>query len=68
MAGGKSRELDVIWKYMPKTINRFYEPFVGGGAVFWAMPDNIEEFFINDKSQNYFSYSLQKSDKILFRS
>jgi len=49
--GGKTRELDMIWKYLPEEIDRFYEPFVGGGAVYFAMPERIEQFFINDKSE-----------------
>ena len=49
--GGKTRELEMIWRYLPKNIDRFYEPFVGGGAVYFAMPNQVSQFFINDKSE-----------------
>ncbi len=51
-AGGKEKELKYILPNLPETINNFYEPFLGGGAVFLSMSD-IEidgERFINDKS------------------
>lgn len=46
--GGKERELDYIMPYVPNEINRYFEPFIGGGAVF----ANIEakEYYINDLS------------------
>ena len=50
--GGKTRELNVIWKNLPPKIDRFYEPFLGGGAVFWSMSNSVQHFYINDKSQN----------------
>ena len=31
--GGKNNELNVILPNFPKKVNRFFEPFVGGGAV-----------------------------------
>lgn len=36
-AGGKTQLLDPITERMPKTYNRYYEPFLGGGAVFLAV-------------------------------
>jgi DNA adenine methylase len=35
-AGGKSRLLPRILPYVPDSINEYYEPFLGGGAVFLA--------------------------------
>jgi DNA adenine methylase len=46
--GGKDRELKHILRYLPNTIRDYYEPFVGGGAVFFAL--DTERYFINDKS------------------
>lgn len=47
-AGGKEKELKYIIPNLPQKINRYYEPFVGGGAVFAAM--SCDEYFINDLS------------------
>lgn len=51
-AGGKEKELNIILENLPNQINNFYEPFVGGGAVFFAIKDlNITgKRHINDKS------------------
>jgi len=35
-AGGKSRLVPEILKRLPKTCRRYYEPFAGSAAVFWA--------------------------------
>lgn len=51
-AGGKEKELNIILKHLPADIDNYYEPFVGGGAVYFAMQDlkiNGTKF-INDKS------------------
>ena len=45
-AGGKRQLLSQIKERMPKEYNRYYEPFVGGGAVvFELLP---EDAIIND--------------------
>lgn len=36
-AGGKSYLLEEIKKYVPPNINVYFEPFVGGGAVFFGI-------------------------------
>lgn len=48
-AGGKERELSFIFPNVPQGFEHYYEPFVGGGAVFTALP--ARRYFINDKSQ-----------------
>lgn len=45
-AGGKTQLLDSIALRMPKTYNRYYEPFIGGGAVLLSITP--EHAFIND--------------------
>ncbi|MBN2257934.1 MAG: DNA adenine methylase [Anaerolineaceae bacterium] len=47
--GGKSGELSLILPHLPATIGRYYEPFLGGGAVFLALSARIPAF-VNDKS------------------
>ena len=46
--GGKEQELKHIHPNMPKTIKNYYEPFIGGGAVYFSI--NADKLFINDKS------------------
>ena len=47
-AGGKEQELKHIHPNIPKKINNYYEPFIGGGAVYFSL--DTEKMFINDKS------------------
>lgn len=49
--GGKSKELKVIIPNLPAEINNYYEPFIGGGAVYFAV-SNAKHYFINDKSKD----------------
>ena len=49
--GGKSKELKVIIPNLPNEINNYYEPFIGGGAVYFAIND-VNHYFINDKSKD----------------
>jgi DNA adenine methylase len=50
-AGGKSKELKVIIPNLPEKIENYYEPFIGGGAVYFAIT-NAKHYFINDKSKD----------------
>jgi DNA adenine methylase len=62
-AGGKERELKYILPLLPG-FQRYYEPFVGGGAVFFAVKSPTK--FINDRSteliQFYRMVARQDSD------
>jgi DNA adenine methylase len=49
--GGKGGELDNILPNLPQSFANYYEPFVGGGAVFFAIKE-ANKFFINDKSKD----------------
>jgi DNA adenine methylase len=46
-AGGKEQELKHILPLMPP-FEDYYEPFVGGGAVFFSV--QARQAFINDRS------------------
>lgn len=48
-AGGKERELKYILPKLPIAFDNYYEPFVGGGAVYTAIKS--KKYFINDKSE-----------------
>lgn len=47
-AGGKTQELKYILPALPADFSAYYEPFVGGGAVYTAV--QAEASYINDKS------------------
>ena len=38
--GGKTQELKIILDNIPKNYNRYFEPFLGGGSVFFAISKN----------------------------
>lgn len=53
--GGKTKMLPYIDKYLPReawgeyvNINRYFEPMVGGGALFFDYGDVAEQCFLND--------------------
>ena len=60
--GGKSKELNVIIPNLPNYIKNYYEPFIGGGAVYFAI-NNASFYYINDKSKDLVDlYQHIKSD------
>lgn len=59
--GGKEKELIHILPNLPQKAENYYEPFVGGGAVFFAL--NADNYFINDKSSELMQlYELIKNE------
>lgn len=52
-AGGKEQELKHITPNLPSHIESYFEPFVGGGAVYTAIQS--KKYFINDKSNELIS-------------
>ena len=64
--GGKERELKYIIPGLPHVINNYYEPFVGGGAVYTAI--SAKKYFINDKSKELISLykSISSNDRVVF--
>jgi DNA adenine methylase len=65
-AGGKEQELKHIIPRLPESFKNYYEPFVGGGAVYTALQAN--EYFINDKSEELISLyrSITNGDRKVF--
>lgn len=49
-AGGKRAILNKIKPFFPAKFNNYYEPFFGGGAVFFGI--NTEKAFISDTNEN----------------
>jgi DNA adenine methylase len=53
--GGKSEELDRIRAHMPHTVRKYFEPFIGGGAVFLAVDDRVPAY-LNDISEELIDF------------
>ncbi len=66
-AGGKERELPHIVENAPSEFNRYFEPFVGGGSVFAAIP--AKEYLVNDKSDELIALymAIKQKDKKTFK-
>ena len=48
-AGGKSALISTLKPLLPKSFNRYCEPFIGGGALFWDIA--IENSIISDSNE-----------------
>lgn len=60
-AGGKRQLLFEITKNMPKNFNRYFEPFIGGGAVFFEL--QLENSYISDINPELINlYNVIKSE------
>jgi DNA adenine methylase len=58
--GGKSREIPKFSSYIPDDYDRFVEPFMGGGAVFFYLePDNA---ILNDLNTRLTTFYTQLRD------
>ncbi len=53
--GGKTGELNKILPNLPSQINHYFEPFLGGGAVLFAISEHIPAF-VNDKSTDLIGF------------
>ncbi len=64
--GGKRQLINEIKEYMPKEFGRYFEPFVGGGALFFEL--GLEGSFINDYNEeltNLYRVIKSKPDKLI---
>jgi DNA adenine methylase len=67
-AGGKEHELKYIIPNLPDKFENYYDPFVGGGAVYTAL--QAKKYFINDKSDeliNLYRSITNENREILFK-
>ena len=61
-AGGKRQLLAQIRERMPREYNRYYEPFIGGGAVvFDLLPENA---LINDINEALINAYVQIRENV----
>ena len=62
-AGGKRSLIPSLAKHFPKTITTYWEPFVGGGAVFFAFAHRMERAFLSDTNEDLvITYQVVKTD------
>ncbi len=64
-AGGKTQLLNSINEHLPKKIPRYFEPFVGGGAVFFFIQKNFnpDEVFLSDVNKELINtYKIIKNN------
>lgn len=55
--GGKSKEIPNFSRYIPNDFNTYYEPFVGGGAVFFHL--SPKRAVINDINEKLIQFYLE---------
>jgi len=59
--GGKSQLLNELQKYIPQSYNKYIEPFVGGGALFFNL--SPETAIINDSNEELINaYKVVRDD------
>lgn len=64
--GGKAKSTDTVIAQMPQKIRRYYEPFFGGGAVFFALAraGRIKEALISDTNSELTTTLIAVRDNI----
>ena len=56
-AGGKRQVMNEIKKYIPENYNTYFEPFVGGGAVFFELAP--KKAILNDYNKELMNVWLE---------
>lgn len=66
-AGGKRSLIPDIEQSLPESLGAYYEPFVGGGAVFFHICDRVQEAYLSDSNLDLiFAYkAIQKDPEVL---
>lgn len=62
-AGGKSWFTKKVDKFIPKRINNYIEPFLGGGAIFFHLGGKFKSQFLSDVNEDLIiTYSVVRDD------
>ena len=64
-AGGKTQLLPILNKHVPRSFNRYFEPFLGGGAMFFNLSSKEVKFdsYLSDINEELInSYMAVKND------
>lgn len=63
--GGKRSVVDDLVARFPTTFNRYWEPFVGGGALFFGIHDRLTEAVLSDSNLDLvLTYNVVKIDPV----
>ncbi|CAK6517587.1 MAG: Site-specific DNA-methyltransferase (adenine-specific) [Rickettsia helvetica] len=46
--GGKRKIVDQLVQFIPLNVNNYYEPFLGGGALFFHVRDKFKHYYLSD--------------------
>lgn len=67
-AGGKTRLLSAILPHVPASFRDFHEPFLGSGAMFFAMRGRAEECYLSDLNSELINLwrAVQAKPRALF--
>ena len=65
-AGGKTQLLPMVDKHIPPTFNRYFEPFLGGGALFFHLSAKNLEFisYLSDINEDLINAYKVVKDKV----
>ena len=64
--GGKRQLIFELLKNMPKSYNRYFEPFIGGGALFFELqPDNAYISDMNEELINLYQVVRDEVDELI---
>lgn len=64
--GGKRQILDQIMKYIPQNVSTYYEPFLGGGAVLFALqPKKAVVNDVNDELINLYQVIRDNVEELI---
>lgn len=65
-AGGKRQLMFELLKNMPKSYNRYFEPFIGGGALFFELqPENAYISDVNEELTNLYSVIKNNPNELI---
>ncbi len=63
--GGKRSIMSDLVSRLPKEFNNYYEPFVGGGALFFEISSKLKKSFLSDINLDLvLSYNVVKKDPL----
>lgn len=66
-AGGKRQIMNELLKYVPENYNTYYEPFIGGGALFFELFNSYgKKAVINDYNKELMNVYSCLKDEVLF--